>query len=478
MRRLAPFLLLVLAGCRDEDVAAPAAQPAGECAPCAKNADCTGSQRCHRQACIPRSTTPADAGGACQCEAECRAPLACCASTCDTECGDGPAPADAGPDTSDRGEVGRTDPVDDPWPPPEGCELSRPYGFVSMITGRTRVVDLCSCDRWGDGGLEQVLNLVHGGTFVTHGSGVDAPRREVWVGNQLLNAVQRMRLAADLGSWEVLAQIDVPVNMSTIQISPNRRLVGVAPAMPGMVPNQPASRGEDRAIFIDTGLSRIVGIVEADSPAAVHFSPDSKTAYVPNINHRNFVVIDLQTYEVAQKVTLPWPDGKEGLGPSPFGELSLDGRWLAMPGLDSHRLWVYDVESGMEDFWFVDAPGEMPHMAAFHPTKPELWFSTLGRWPDPNNEAANPSIPSWVWVVDTETHETKDRFRWEPNGEPTVIAHIEITPDANMAWGSGSYASIVGFDLETHEVRCSVNLEGNAMPAMVLDTGPSVLPLP
>jgi len=369
---------------------------------------------------------------------------------------------------------GSVGPLDDTWPTPEGCDLTRPWGFVSMITGYTRVIDLCSCDRDGDGRLEQVLPIKHG-SFITHGVGVDRARRETWIGNQDTNEVWRLKIARDLGSWETLARISIPTAISTVSLSPNRRLIGVGPALPGMVPFQRSDRGECCAVFVDTGLNRVVASVPTDSPASVFYSLDSKRAYVPNINHRNFVVIDLETFEVVKKVDLPWPEDRPGVGPSPFCELSRDGRWFVVPGIDAHRLWVYDVENDFEDPWYVDTPDEMPHMATLRqdPGKPhghsELWFSTLGWWPDPMNEDENPSIPSFIWVIDFETQEVKDRFAWILNGDPTVIAHVEITNDNDMVWGSGSYGSIVGFDIDTHEERCSVNLETGPEPAMVLD---------
>jgi len=337
-----------------------------------------------------------------------------------------------------------------------------------MYTGRTRVLDLCSCNRNGWGTIDELLVLKHG-DFVTHTVAIDHPRREVWVGNQATNEVWVVRVARDLQSYEVVRRIAMPTAISYLAMSPNRRLIGVAPALPQVNYGESGGPGTEHVVFIDTGLRAVVAAVKTDSPSAVFFSPDSREAYVPNVNHRNIVVIDLDSFQIRKKVDVLWPEGRAGVGPPPFCELSVDGRWFVAPGMDAHRIWIYDVASDFEDFWYLDTPGEMPHMPAIRTGTTELYFHTFGWWPTPLTEDENPRIPSWVYVVDMDTHEVKSRFRWEPNGVPTLIGFIEITPDASMFWASGSYASIIGFDLDTHEVRCSISLESGPMPAFVLD---------
>lgn len=428
-------------------------------AECGSTSDCGPDLRCHRNSCISAARQMGDAGDACSVDAHCGAPLACVGGSCRD------APQGSRPGVVDS---------PGPWIPPTACDLEYPYGFVSLITGPTAVVDLCSCDRDGEGRLER-LGEIGQGHFITHGVGVDRQRGEIWYGNQGTNSVERLKLSGDLLTWEIDATVRIPAGLSTIHRSPNGRYVATGAAEPQMVPEQLDEFAKNRACFIDTGLNQLKGIVQTDSPGAVFFSADSSKAWIPDINHRQITEIltkdlALPNTPIHKTIPLPWPDDASGpIGPAPFLDQTVDYQWIAVPGLDAERVWVFDVEADWEVSWEYPTPGEMPHMVAWEPDGKRLWVATFTRWPSPGSEDQNPSIPSYLHVVDALTHERIARFQWSPEGRNTAVWHIEITPDGETAWASGSYGSIVGFDLKTFEPKCAVSLSSGPRPAMTLD---------
>lgn len=465
MRITLPLVVLLAVACQDD---APAGAKAGDGvvnAECGSTSDCGSDLRCHRETCIAEAHPIGDAGDACSVNPHCMVPLVCIGGSCDN------APIGGNEPTA----------VDNPgpWIPPTACDLEYPYGFVSLITGPTAVVDLCSCNKDGEGRLER-LSEIGQGHFITHGVGIDRRRGEMWYGNQGTNSVQRLGLAKDLLSYEIMAEISIPAGLSTIHRSPNGRYVATGASEPQMVPEQIDEFAKNRATFIDTGLNKIVGIVQSESPGAVFFSSDSTRAWIPDINHRQFVEVlikDLALPEtpINRVIKLPWPEDKLDLiGPAPFLDQSLDYRWIAIPGLDAEKVFVYDTEADQggdnwEAAWEYDTPGERPHQVAWTPDAKRLWLTTFTRWPSSGSESQNPSIPSYVHVIDAETHERVARFQWSPDGRNTAVWHVEITPDGGHAWVSGSYGSIVGFNLDTFEPECAVSLNSGPRPAMTLD---------
>ncbi len=464
MERMRPILLALLitaAGCQSADDQGAAAGAGEDSAACGSTSDCGPGLRCHRNACTSEAHDPGEPGDACQITAHCAVPLACIDGAC--------------ADLSDEDNPPGEEAVAGPWIQPEGCDLEYPFGFVSLITGPTAVVDLCSCNRDGDGRLER-LSEVGQGHFITHGVGVDRRRGELWYGNQGTNSLQRLRLSADLLTYEVVAEQTIAAGLSTIRRSPNGRYVATGAAEPQMVPPSFDEFAKNRAMFLDTGLNSIEGIVQSPSPGAVFFSADSSKVWIPDINDRQ--VSEVHLSELAMKDTpihrvipLPWPEDKaELIGPSPFLDQTLDYRWIAIPGLDAELVWVFDVESDWEVSWQYETPGERPHMVAWAPDGKRLWVTTFTRWPTPlDGEPANPSIPAYIHVVDAQTHERIARFQWSPAGKNTAVWHVEITPDGGHAWVSGSYAAVIGFNLKTFEPECAVNLHAGPQPAMTLD---------
>ena len=432
--------------------------------PCGSTGACGAGLRCHRGACISDSGTIAEVGEPCEVVAQCGVPLLCAQGAC----------ADPADDPVDPGQA-EAPPA---WDRPSECDLEYPYGFVSLITGPVAIVDLCSCNRDGDGRLEAISQIGQG-SMITHGVGVDHRRGEIWYGNQGSNSLQRLKLSRDLRTYEVLAQWTIAAGLSTIRRSPNGRYIATGAAEPQMVPPGIDEFAKNRAMFLDTGLNKLVGYVQTASPGSVFFSADSTVAWIPDINDRQVAEVHLGdlTMEapgtpVHRLIPLPWLDDRENLvGPSPFLDQTSDYRWIAVPGLDAERVWIFDVQSRWEMGWEYATPGERPHMAAWEPDGRRLWVVTFTRWPTAGGaaEASNPSIPAYIHVVDAETHERIARFQWSPAGKNTAVWHVEITPDAGRAWLSGSYGSIVGFDLDSFEPVCSVSLHSGPRPAMVLD---------
>ncbi len=460
-RALLVLALVLAAACQEADGGDVGGGGADVNAECLSASDCAIGLRCHRRTCIGADHLIGHVGDGCSVSAHCAVPLVCVAGAC----------TEVDPGGGQRGSVERTD---GSWPTPASCDLEYPYGFVSLITGPVAVVDLCSCNRDGEGRLAR-LSEIGEGHFITHGVGVDRARKEVWYGNQDHNSVERLRVSDDLSTFEVLAEVRIAGGLSTIRRSPNGRYVGVGAAEPQMVPMVLDEFAKNRAQFIDSGLNTVVGIAQTESPGAIFFSGDSETAWIPDINHRlisevKMADLALPDTPVHREIALPWPEDKPDLiGPAPFLDQTQDFRWIAIPGLDAEAVWVFDTESGWEDWWQYDTPGERPHMVAWTPDGARLWITTFTRWPEPAKEDENPNIPSYVHVVDAVTHERIRRFQWKPGGKPTAVWHVEITPDGRTAWLSGSYGSVVGVDLETFEPRCSVSLSAGPRPAMTLD---------
>ncbi len=177
--------------------------------------------------------------------------------------------------------------------------------FVANIaSGSVSVIDL---ER---GELEKVIATGEG----AEGIDVAPDGREVWVSNRSADTIS----VIDVATLEIVATIECPSFPIRVKFTPDGRHVLASNARSGDVAvfdtaeRTLVRRIEMKAAPVDSDGDRVFGgrFGASPVPVGILIPPDGRVAYVANTNADQVTVIDLQTWEIAGRLTAGRePDG-------------------------------------------------------------------------------------------------------------------------------------------------------------------------
>ena len=337
--------------------------------------------------------------------------------------------------------------VPDAGGPPAGGPR---YAFICTVTGKLQVVDLQALS------VISTVQLTYGSV---HGVGVTKDRHVVYAPNPSFTRVDKLQFSEDMATAAVAKSFELKQAPQFGRMSPDARVMVTGSALPSMYP-QTAAKGTNAA-FIRLDTDEIAAELTFDSPAHALFDPMSTKAYVLQQDTADVPVVDLGTFQVVATL-IDEGHAKDKVAPGHGAVRTQDGL-LCIAEFTGNKVNCLDPNDASKPQRAIEIAGELPHDLSFEPDGKRLWIGTTTGLPVPVSESTNPDIPAFLHVYDIDAGVEVDKVSWK-----YAMWHVHVAPNGR-AYASGSWGTLVVFDVATRELVGELKVNAGPQPLMTVD---------